>query len=119
MMAQLGLSDVWLQAGNLVNATLHADAFLKSALSTADPNLRAFAWELQARVAMAGQTLRAQNTPLAKGLKFWRSLKSQSRLGDSMQLRGTFTGTPLIRTWSITISSPQYPLSGELRILFH
>jgi len=27
----------------------------KSALSTADPNLRAFAWELQARVAMAEQ----------------------------------------------------------------
>jgi len=69
MMAQLGLSDVWLQAGNLVNATLHADDFLKSALSTADPNLRAFAWELQARVAMAGQNPKGAEHALREGLE--------------------------------------------------
>jgi tetratricopeptide (TPR) repeat protein len=69
MMAQLGLSDVWLQAGNLVNATLHADDFLKSALSTSDPNLRAFAWELQARVAMAGQNPKGAEHALGEGLE--------------------------------------------------
>src|SRR5262249_39253959 len=51
--AQLGLSEVWLQSGDLVNARSTADSYLQSALSTADPYVQALAWELQARVAMA------------------------------------------------------------------
>jgi len=53
MMAQLGLSNVWLQSGNISNARLEADGFLESALSTADPHLQALAWEMKSRVAMA------------------------------------------------------------------
>jgi len=53
MTAQLGLSNVWLQSGNISNARLEADGFLDSALSTADPHLQALAWEMKTRVAMA------------------------------------------------------------------
>jgi DNA-binding winged helix-turn-helix (wHTH) protein len=55
MTAQLGLSNVWLQSGNILNARLDADLFLESALSTADPHLQALAWEMKTRVAMAEQ----------------------------------------------------------------
>src|SRR5712664_3497315 len=53
MTAQLGLSNVWLLSGNILNARLEADLFLESALSTADPHMQALAWEMKARVAMA------------------------------------------------------------------
>ena len=69
MIAQLGLSEVWLQAGNLINARLRADAFLKSALSTADPNMRALAWELQARIAMAEQDHSKAQHAIKQGLE--------------------------------------------------
>jgi tetratricopeptide (TPR) repeat protein len=69
MSAQLGLSDAWLQAGNLVNARLHADAFLRSALSTADPNVQVLAWELQARIAMAEQHSLSAEQAIKKGLE--------------------------------------------------
>jgi len=44
MMAQLGLSNVWLLSGNILNARLEADLLLESALSTADPHMQALAW---------------------------------------------------------------------------
>jgi tetratricopeptide (TPR) repeat protein len=53
MTAQLELSNVWLQSGDILNARLEADGFLESALSTADPHLQALAWEMKTRVAMA------------------------------------------------------------------
>jgi hypothetical protein len=53
MTAQLGLSNVWLLSGNILNARLEADLFLESALSTADPHMQALAWEMKTRVAMA------------------------------------------------------------------
>jgi tetratricopeptide (TPR) repeat protein len=53
IIAQLGLSNVWLKSGNLVNARREAGAFLESALSTADPYLHALAWELKSRIAIA------------------------------------------------------------------
>jgi tetratricopeptide (TPR) repeat protein len=55
MTAQLGLSNVWLALGNLANARGEADAFLESALSTADPHLQALAWEMKTRIAIAEQ----------------------------------------------------------------
>ena len=55
MTAQLGLSKVWLASGNLPKAHAEANAFLESALSTADPHLQALAWELKTRIAMAEQ----------------------------------------------------------------
>jgi tetratricopeptide (TPR) repeat protein len=53
MQAQLGLGNAWLGSGHLLNARGEANRFLESALSTADPNLQALAWNLVARVAMA------------------------------------------------------------------
>jgi len=55
MTAQLGLSNVWLASGNLANARGEADAFLESALATADPHIRALAWEMKTRIAIAEQ----------------------------------------------------------------
>ena len=42
-----------LSAGDIPNARREADGFLESALSVADPNLRAFGWEINSRVARA------------------------------------------------------------------
>jgi DNA-binding winged helix-turn-helix (wHTH) protein/tetratricopeptide (TPR) repeat protein len=68
MTAQLGLSEVWLRSGNLVNARSNADSFLQSALSTADPYVQALAWELQARVAMAEQNWAGAEGAIQKAL---------------------------------------------------
>jgi len=54
----LGLSNVWLESGDLIKARTEAEVFLKSALSTANPYLRALAWEMKSRIAMAEQDLR-------------------------------------------------------------
>jgi len=53
MHARLGLIEVWLQAGDIPNARIDVDDFLESALSTAEPNMQALAWEMKARVAWA------------------------------------------------------------------
>src|SRR5262249_22250802 len=39
--------------GNLPKAGVEADGFLESALAISDPNLRALAWDMKARIAMA------------------------------------------------------------------
>jgi tetratricopeptide (TPR) repeat protein len=51
--AQIGTCSAWLRAGNLASARSEADDLLHSALSTADPNLHALAWEMNVRLAMA------------------------------------------------------------------
>jgi len=53
MHAALGATEARLSAGDILNARREADGFLESALSVADPNLRAFAWEINSRVARA------------------------------------------------------------------
>src|SRR5262249_3324723 len=68
MNAQFGLSNVWLASGKLAAARTEADCFLASAASTADPNLQALAWELQARVAMAENDWPSAQANLSKGL---------------------------------------------------
>jgi len=68
MNAQLGLSNVWLASGNLRKARLEAKRFLHSALSTAEPNLQALAWEVGARVAMAGKDWNGAEEKIEKGL---------------------------------------------------
>jgi tetratricopeptide (TPR) repeat protein len=55
MHAELGATEARLAAGDLENASREADGFLASALSVPDPNMRALAWEVQARVARARQ----------------------------------------------------------------
>jgi tetratricopeptide (TPR) repeat protein len=51
--AELGATEARLSAGDLENARREADGFLGSALSIADPNMRALAWEMKSRVAGA------------------------------------------------------------------
>jgi DNA-binding winged helix-turn-helix (wHTH) protein/tetratricopeptide (TPR) repeat protein len=51
--AQLGMTEARLQAGDIAGAHHEADDVLASALSTADPNMRALAWEIKSRVARA------------------------------------------------------------------
>ena len=53
MQAQAGIAETLLYAGDLENAYRAADAFLASALSAAEPNTRARAWEIKSRVARA------------------------------------------------------------------
>ena len=55
MQAQVGMTQSFLYAGDLENAHRHADAFLEAALSAAEPNMRARAWEMKARVARAAK----------------------------------------------------------------
>jgi len=53
MHAERGATEARLSVGDIPNAQREADGFLESALSVSDPNLRAFAWEINARVARA------------------------------------------------------------------
>jgi len=53
MIAEYGIFVTLLESGDLENAAATAEDFLKDALSTADPALRAPAWEGMARVAFA------------------------------------------------------------------
>ena len=56
MQAQHGSAVAWLGAGELAEAHREADNLLRGALSTEDPNLQARAWDMQARIAMTGET---------------------------------------------------------------
>jgi DNA-binding winged helix-turn-helix (wHTH) protein/tetratricopeptide (TPR) repeat protein len=68
MNAQLGLSNLWLASRNLRKARLEADRFLQSASSTAEPNLQALAWEVEARVAMAEKDWKRAEEKIENGL---------------------------------------------------
>ena len=57
MQAVLGTIEALLRAGDVANARRDADGFLESARSVAEPNMRARAWEIRARVAKAGNDL--------------------------------------------------------------
>ncbi len=58
MQAALGTIEARLNAGEVAHARREADEFLESALSVAEPNMRALAWEIKARAATAGKRLR-------------------------------------------------------------
>jgi len=68
MRAELGLSDVLLEAGEIVAAERETDRFLRSALSTADPNLQALAWDIKTRLAIAHNDLKSGNEFLQNAL---------------------------------------------------
>jgi hypothetical protein len=55
--------------GNLRNARAEADRFRESALSTAEPNLQALAWEVAARVAMAEKDWNGAEDNIEKGME--------------------------------------------------
>jgi len=58
LLAQLGLTEVWLAAGDRSTARSEAASLLEATLTTAEPTLLARAWEMSARVAMAGDEQR-------------------------------------------------------------
>jgi DNA-binding winged helix-turn-helix (wHTH) protein/tetratricopeptide (TPR) repeat protein len=68
MNAQLGLSNVWLAAGDLGRARPAADRFLESARQTSEPNLQALGWDVQARVAMAEKDRKGAEEAIERGL---------------------------------------------------
>jgi DNA-binding winged helix-turn-helix (wHTH) protein/tetratricopeptide (TPR) repeat protein len=68
MNAELGLANVWLASGNLRKARLQADRFVRSALSTTEPNLHALACDLSARVAMAEKHWKSAEEKIEQGL---------------------------------------------------
>jgi tetratricopeptide (TPR) repeat protein len=53
MHAHVGLTHAWLQSGDVKHARREASRLTDAALSTADPNLHALAWDVAAQVAMA------------------------------------------------------------------
>jgi tetratricopeptide (TPR) repeat protein len=75
MTAQLGLSNVWLASGDLAKARCEADAFLESALSTADPHLQALAWEMKARIALSRQDWIGAKNCIHKALEIVRNFE--------------------------------------------
>jgi tetratricopeptide (TPR) repeat protein len=68
MHAELGLSNVALASGDLRRARHEADRFLRSAFSTAEPNLHALAWELDARLRMAEKDWTGAEESIEKSL---------------------------------------------------
>jgi tetratricopeptide (TPR) repeat protein len=57
MQAVLGTIEALLRTGDVANARRESDSFLESARSVAEPNMRARAWEISARVAKAENDL--------------------------------------------------------------
>jgi DNA-binding winged helix-turn-helix (wHTH) protein len=55
MMAQLGLVMALLESGDRERARAASDRFREAALATADPALKARAWNLEARIALAAR----------------------------------------------------------------
>jgi len=68
MHAELGATEARLSAGDIPNARREADGFLQSALSVGEPNLLAFAWEINSRVARAEENGRAARQHIDKAL---------------------------------------------------
>jgi tetratricopeptide (TPR) repeat protein len=67
MHAQLGVTNVWLASGNLVNAHTEAGRLLECVLSTADPGLQALAWDVNARVAITEKKWKDAEECVQKG----------------------------------------------------
>jgi tetratricopeptide (TPR) repeat protein len=68
MHARIGTVEAFLGACDIPNARRHADELLDSALSVADPNLHALAWEINARISLAEQDLRAARIHIDQAL---------------------------------------------------
>jgi len=53
--AELGATEAFVHARDVDNASRQADSFLQFALSTAEPNMRAHAWDVKSRAASAAK----------------------------------------------------------------
>jgi hypothetical protein len=68
MMAQLESINVRLMSGDLLGIRAAADSHLESALSTSDPEMRALAWAVEARVALAENDLACARQSIGEAL---------------------------------------------------
>jgi len=68
LQAQLGIANAWLAAGNLTKARLETDRFLELVLSTADPNLKVLACDLDTRVAVVEKNWKRAEDSLQNAL---------------------------------------------------
>jgi len=69
MTAQLGITEAWLQSGDIEKASVEADELLRCASQTADPHLQALAWEIQARIAIVKENGGRAEDCVQKGLQ--------------------------------------------------
>jgi hypothetical protein len=68
MMQQSALAELWLAKAELQQARAEAEQFLDVTLTTAERTWQALAWEMNARVAMAGFDMAKAKDFIAKGL---------------------------------------------------
>ena len=69
MTAQLGITEAWLQSGDIETASVEANELLHCALQTADPHLQALAWEMQARIEVVKENFERAEDCVHKGLE--------------------------------------------------
>jgi hypothetical protein len=90
MMAQLETINARLVSGDLLAIRAAADGHLESALSTADPQMRALAWEMKARVALAENDLACALQSIGEALaivdKFEILVAAWQTLGTAWQV---------------------------------
>lgn len=68
MPVESALTELWLAKGDLAQARLHAERFMAIAFGTEEHTWQALAWEVNARVAIAGLDLTTAQDCIAKGL---------------------------------------------------
>lgn len=73
MTARLGLCDASLASGDLERARESCDLFLRKALATSEPSLRALAWDRKAKLAMAAGDDTAAHGHIQKALSAMES----------------------------------------------
>jgi tetratricopeptide (TPR) repeat protein len=90
MMAQLESINAKLIGGDLLGIRAAADGHLESALSTSDPEMRALAWEIKARVALAENDLECARQSIGEALtivdKFENLFAAWQTLGTAWQV---------------------------------
>jgi ATP/maltotriose-dependent transcriptional regulator MalT len=69
MLLESALTELWLAKGDLAQASMQADQFLKRTLSTAERTWQALAWETSARVAIANVDLQRAQECVAQALE--------------------------------------------------
>src|SRR5262249_54826974 len=97
--ARLGLTKVALASGDISGSRREAGRFLRYALSTADPNLHALAWQMNTEVAIAEEGWNDAKRCMGEALSLlerfhiplaaWQVYATASRLG---QLTKDFEG---------------------------
>jgi predicted ATPase len=126
--AQLGLATAALQLEELDRARVEADIFLETALATADPALKARAWDLEARLALASgdiaragecldlalAALKPAEPPPAAWRIHWTAAQAAQARGDSGASDFHLTVARAILRKLADSVEPNDPLRGSL-----